>query len=59
MTRVLAGKQNSCYTKVMKKQTNTNTHKVTSTQTVVKAKRIKLGTRVKSERAGTGSAQTL
>lgn len=43
MTWVLAGKQNSCYTKVMKKQTNTNTHKATSTQTVVKAKRIKLG----------------
>jgi len=40
MTWVLAGKQNSCYTKVMKKQTNTNTHNVTSTQTVVKAKRI-------------------
>ena len=27
----------------MKKQTNTNTHKLSSTQTVVKAKRIKLG----------------
>jgi transposase len=27
----------------MKKQTNTNTHNITSTQTVVKAKRIKLG----------------
>ena len=47
MTWVLAGKQNSCYAKVMKKQTNTNTHNVTSTQTVVKAKRIKLGTAVK------------
>ena len=43
MTWVLAGKQNSCYTEVMKNKPNTNTHKVTSTQTIVKAKRIKLG----------------
>jgi hypothetical protein len=42
MTWVLAGKQNSCYTRY-EKQTNTNTHKITSTQTVIKAKRIKLG----------------
>jgi len=38
MTWVLAGKQNSCYTEVMKKQTNTNTHEANQTQTALKAK---------------------
>src|SRR6185503_2027052 len=43
MTWVLAGKQNSCYTDVMKIKTNTNTHEANQTQTAPKAKSIKLG----------------
>ena len=49
MIWVLAGKQNSCYTEVMKKQTNTNTHEANQPQTALKAKSIKLGMAVKWE----------
>jgi len=38
MTWVLEGKQNSCYTKVMKNKTNTNTHEASQTQTPRRAK---------------------
>jgi len=40
MTWVLEGKQNSCYTKVMKNKTNTNTHEASQTQTPRRAKSI-------------------
>jgi len=43
MTWVLAGEQNSCYTKGMKNKPDTNTHNSTKTQTATKAKSIKLG----------------
>lgn len=43
MTWVLAGEQNSCYTKGMKNKPNTNTQNSSSIQTAIKAKLIKLG----------------
>jgi len=49
MTWVLAGEQNSCYTKVMKNNTNTNTHTVSETQNSKKFTRIKLGVDVHAD----------
>jgi transposase len=49
MAWVLAGEQNSCYTKDMKKQSDTNTHGHSETNPAIKFSQIKLGVDVHAD----------